>query len=182
MLIWEVAKKYAQALFLSAKEKGLMDKLYEQLGDLGDVVKEDNTLLNFLGAPQVLEDTKISLVREVFSPRVERLVVEFLVVLVDKGRIGFLVEIIDEFRRLVEAEQGLGRITVVTAVPLSDSERSRLIEKMAAKTGLRIVLEEKVDESILGGMIVILYDEIIDGSVRHGLDLVKEQLDKVRVH
>jgi len=182
MLIWEVAKKYAQALFLSAKEKGLLDKLYEQLGDLRDLVEKDNSLLNFLAAPQVLEETKKSMVREVFSGRAEQLVVEFLVVLVDKKRAGFLVEIIDEFRRLVEAEQGLGRITVVTAVPLADGERKRLVEKMAAKTGLQIVLEEKVDASILGGMIVILYDEIIDGSVRHGLNLVKEQLDKVRVH
>ncbi len=182
MLIWEVAKKYAQALFLSAKEKGLLNELYEQLGDLRDLVEKDNSLLNFLAAPQVLEDTKKTLIRKVFSERVERLVVEFLVVLVDKGRVGFLVEIIDEFRRLVEAEQGLGRITVVTAVPLADGERTRLIEKMAAKTGLRIVLEEKVDASILGGMIVILYDEIIDGSVKHGLNLVREQLDKVRVH
>ena len=182
MLIWEVAKKYAQALFLSAKEKGLMDKLYEQLGDLKDLVEEDASLLSFLGAPQVLEESKKSLVREVFSGHVEQLVVEFLVVLVDKGRVGFLVEIIDEFRRLVEAEQGLGRITVITAVPISESERSRLIDKMAAKTGLKIVLEEKVDKSILGGMIVVMYDEIIDGSVRHGLNLVKEQLDKVRVH
>ena len=182
MLIWEVAKKYAQALFLSAKEKGLLDKLYEQLGDLRDLVEKDNSLLNFLAAPQVLEETKKSMVREVFSGRAEQLVVEFLVVLVDKKRAGFLVEIIDEFRRLVEAEQGLGRITVVTAVPLADGERKRLVEKMAATTGLQIVLEEKVDASILGGMIVILYDEIIDGSVRHGLNLVKEQLDKVRVH
>jgi len=182
MLIWEVAKKYAQALFLSAKEKGLLDKLYEQLGDLRDLVSKDNSLLNFLAAPQVLEETKKSMVREVFSGRTEQLVVEFLVVLIDKSRANFLVEIIDEFRRLVEAEQGLGRITVVTAVPMADNERTRLIEKMAAKTGLRIVIEEKVDPSILGGMIVILYDEIIDGSVRHGLDLGKEQLDKVRVH
>ena len=107
--------------------------------------------------------------------------------LADQERMAYNQRAVEQFQESAartqrEAEQGLGRITVVTAVPLADSERTRLIEKMAAKTGLRIVLEEKIDESILGGMIVILYDEIIDGSVRHGLDLVKEQLDKVRVH
>ena len=182
MLIWEVAGKYAQALFLSAKERNLLDKVYEQMRDLKEVVEADRSLLNFLGAPQVLEEAKKSLIRDVFGKRLERLLVEFLVVLVDKGRAGFLVEIIDEYERLVEAENGVGRVTVITAVPLSDAERSRLSEKMAVKTGLKIVLEEKVDPSVIGGMIAILHDEIIDGSVRHGLNLAREQLDKVRVH
>jgi F-type H+-transporting ATPase subunit delta len=182
MLIYEVARKYAQALFLSAQEKKLLDTVYEQLGDLKELMEKDRTLLNFLGAPQVLEATKKEMVRKVFGERIERLLVEFLLVLLDKGRVGFLVEIIDEFERLVEAEQGVGRVTVVTAVALSDSERTRLSERMAAKTGLNIVLEEKVDKSIIGGMIVVLHDEIIDGSVRHGLGLIREQLDKVRVH
>ena len=182
MLIWEVAGKYARALFLSAKERNLLDKIHEQMRDLRDLVRKDRSLLDFLGAPQVLDDAKKSLIREVFGPRIERLLVEFLVVLVDKGRVAFLVEIIDEYERMVEAEKGVGRVTVVTAVPLNDKERTQLSGKMAAKTGLTIVLEEKVDRSILGGMIVVLHDEIIDGSVKHGLNLVRDQLDKVRVH
>jgi F-type H+-transporting ATPase subunit delta len=139
-------------------------------------------MLNFLSAPQVLDETKKSLLRKVFTERIDRLLVEFLVVLVDKNRIGYLPEIIDEYARLVEAEQGVGRVTVVTAVPLNDAERKKLSAKMVAKTGLKIVLEEKVDPAIVGGMIVVLHDEIIDGSIRHGLNLLKEQLEKVRVH
>lgn len=182
MLIWEVAGKYARALFLSARERNLLDTIYEQMRDLRVMVIKDRTMLNFLGAPQILEKAKKDMIREVFSPRVERLLVEFLVLLVDKRRVNFLVEIIDEFERLVEAEKGVGRVTVVTAVPLTDDERSRLSQKMATKTGLKIILEEKVDRSIIGGLIVILHDEIIDGSIRHGLNMVREQLDKVRVH
>ncbi len=182
MLIYEVAGKYARALFLSARERNLLDTIYEQMRDLREVVRRDPRLLEFLSAPQVLESAKKDLVRRVFESRIERLLVEFLVVLVDKRRVGFLVEIVDEFERLVEAERGVGRVTVVTAVPLTEKERTRLTEKMAAKTGLSIVLEEKLDRSIVGGLIVVLHDEIIDGSIRHGLNLVREQLAKVRVH
>ena len=182
MLVWEVAGKYANALFLSANERNRLDSTYEQLNDLGELVRSDKTMLNFLSAPQVLDETKKSLLRKVFTERIDRLLVEFLVVLVDKNRIGYLPEIIDEYARLVEAEQGVGRVTVVTAVPLNDAERKKLSAKMVAKTGLKIVLEEKVDPAIVGGMIVVLHDEIIDGSIRHGLNLLKEQLEKVRVH
>lgn len=182
MLSQEVAKKYASALFMSVKEKDLFDNAYEQFNQLKTLVKKDKSLVNFLSAPQVTDENKKKLIRDVFTSRLERLFVEFLIVLVDKNRINFLVEIIDEFDRLVEAERGIGRATVITALKLNDTERANLITKLAAKTNLEIVLEEKVDPAILGGMIVILHNEIIDGSVRHELDLLEKQLSKVRVH
>ncbi|MFC1475152.1 ATP synthase F1 subunit delta [Candidatus Zixiibacteriota bacterium] len=182
MLSQEVAKKYANALFLSVKEKNLTDVAYEQFNSLKELITKDKTLISFLSAPQVLDENKLALVKYVFTPRIERLFVEFLTVLVDKNRINFLSDIIDEFDRLVEAEKGIGRVTVITAIPLNDSQRALLNQSMTTKTGLKIVLEEKVDPQILGGMIVILHNEIIDGSVRHGLDMIAEKLNKVRVH
>ena len=53
--------------------------------------------------------------------------------------------------------------------------------KLHKKTGLKIELEKKSDPSILGGMIIIMHDEIIDGSVRHGLDLIRDKLERVKV-
>ena len=181
MLAQEVARKYAQALFGAAKEKGLIDKAYEQFNDLKAFIASDSSLLDFLNAPQVLDEQKLALVRNVFRERIEQLFVEFLIMLVEKHRIAFLPEIIDEFTRLVEAEKGIGRATVITATPLNEKEKSDLVTKLTAKTGLKIELEEKVDPDILGGMIVILHNEIIDGSVRRGLDLLEEQLTKVKV-
>lgn len=182
MLSQEVAKKYAKALFLSVKEKNLTDSAYEQFNSLKELIVEDKTLINFLSAPQVLDENKLALVRDVFTPRIERLFVEFLTVLVEKNRINFLEEIIDEFDRLIEAEKGIGRVAVITAIPLDDTQRSQLKEKMVKKTNLKIILEEKVESAIIGGMIIILHNEIIDGSVRHGLELIEEKLNKVRVH
>ncbi len=181
MLAQEIATKYSHALFLSAKEKGLIDKAYDQFKDLKAFIVSDSTLLNFLKAPQVLDEHKLTVVRDVFSNRIERLFVEFLVVLITKHRIAFLPEIIEEFTNLVEAEKGIGRVTVTAAVPLSDAEKNDLVTNLAAKTGLKIKLEEKVDPNILAGLIVTMRDEIIDGSVRRGLNLLEQQLAKVRV-
>jgi len=181
MLAQEVARKYAQALFAAAKEKELIDKAYEQFNDLKAFLASDSTLLTFLKAPEVPEEHKEVLVRNVFRERIEQLFIEFLIVLVEKHRIAFLPEVIDEFTRLVEAEKGIGRATVITATPLNETEKSDLVTKLTAKTDLKIELEEKVDPDILGGMIVILHNEIIDGSVRRGLDLLEEQLVKVKV-
>ncbi|NOY87918.1 MAG: F0F1 ATP synthase subunit delta [FCB group bacterium] len=182
MLSQVVAQRYAHALFLATEEKKLIDVAYEQLNALKRFITEDATMLNFLSAPQILEEDKHALIRKIFTDRLNRLFVEFMIVLVNKHRINYLAEIIDEFIRMVEAKQGLGRVTVITAVALNDDESQKLIEKMAEKTGLNIVLEKKVDPSIIGGMIVVLHDEVIDGSIRHQLEAVDEQLEKVRVH
>ncbi len=182
MLSQEVAKIYANALLLSVVEKGMIDVAYDQFSSLQELIAKDKSLVIFLSAPQVVDENKLSLIRTVFSSRLEKLFVEFLVVLVDKNRVNFLPEIIDEFTRLVEAKRGIGRVSVITAVALLDDERIKLKDKMQKKTNLEIILEEKVDPSIIGGMIIILHNEIIDGSVSHGLNAVEEQLAKVRVH
>lgn len=182
MITQEIARRYAKALFMSTQEKGLIDKAFEQLGDLGKYLDKDGSLLEFLNEPRIPDDAKRKLIRDAFGSRMEPLFVEFMIVLIDKNRIGYLPIIIDEYIRLVEAEKGIGRVTVITSVPLTDLERPTLVEKLAKKTGLTIELEQKIDKTIIAGMILILHNEIIDGSVRHELDMIRDQLRKVRVH
>jgi F-type H+-transporting ATPase subunit delta len=67
-------------------------------------------------------------------------------------------------------------------VPLTADEQAKITARLEQKTGRKIILVSKVDPSTLGGMIVLVEGEIIDGSVRHGLDQIRDQLDKVKVH
>lgn len=182
MLALEVAKKYGTALFLSAKERGLMDRAHEQFLILRQLLARDRSLLNFLGSPRISNEQKQQTVRSVFGDQLEQLFVEFIVVLVEKHRAGYLLEVIDEFIRLVEQERGISRVTVTTAVALTPSEEQSLIKRLAARTGRKIELEKKVDPAIMAGMIVVVDDEIADGSVRRGLDQLQEQLQKMKVH
>ncbi len=181
MLAHQVAKKYSTALFNIVREKGLIDKAYEQFEDLDNLVKTDKSLLRFLLAPHILDRNKVALIKDVFDPRLDPLFVEFLLVLIDKHRVGFLHGIIEEFRELVAEQRGMVVARVTTVKPLNDGQRSALIERLKSKTGKSVELDEKVDPSILGGMIVILGDQIIDGSVRHHLSLLKEELMKLKV-
>ncbi len=182
MLAQEVAKAYAKGLFLSVRERNLGDRAYSELQELRTYLESDPTLLDFLVAPHVLDEHKLALVRDVFTDRVHQLFVELLVVLVKKHRVGHLPGIIDEFVRLVEAKNGVGRATIITAVALTDDEKDKLTARLAARTNLTIQLDPRVDPDIIGGMIVIMHNEIIDGSIRRGIDKVDERLAKVRVH
>lgn len=167
---------------MAARDKQLLDTAYGQMAELKRLIDSDGTLLNFLSAPQVLEEKKRALLESVFASRLERLLVEFLGVLVEKHRVNFLPEIIESFNALVEKEKGISRAMVISTSPLTDSERNKLVERLAAKTKQKILLEQKVDPSLIGGMIVMIGGEIMDGSVRHQLQQLKEQLTNIRVH
>ena len=182
MLAQQVAKKYSVALFDLAAEKGILDTAWDQFGSLGEYLRTDDTFLNFMFAPQVPDQQKEDLVTKAFANKLEKCFFNFLMVLVRKRRVGFLPEIIDELDRLIRAEKGISRATCITVKPITDGERQKLIEELARKTSLKIELEEKIEKSILGGMIIILHNQIIDGSVRHGLDQLKNRLMKVKVH
>lgn len=181
MLAQEIGHKYAHALFMAAKAKNLLTQADEQFLALKQVLAQDRSLQSFLDAPQVPDDRKVALIRTVFGGRMELLFVEFLLVLLDKHRIKFLPDIIDEFDRLVKAEQGIARVTVITAVALSAHEEQTLMARLAARSGLKIELEKKVDSAILGGMIIIMHNQIIDGSIRHGLEQIQDRLGKLKV-
>ncbi len=181
MLAQEVAHKYARALFDSVRSHQTVDAVYGQMDGLKEVVEGDDQLVRFLKSPKVTQKDKRDLLHSALSERVDRVVLEFLDLLVDKKRIAFLPEIIDEFDRMVEAAKGIARVTVITAVALNDTERAAMGEKMQAKTKLEVILEERVDPRIIGGVIAIFHDQIIDGSVRYRLELVEDRLSRARV-
>ncbi len=181
MIDREVAKKYSNALYLASKEKEIVSEVFEQLAHLDKIAHSEKAFLEFLKSPRITEQDKKSFVQNVLQKRVHAIIVQFLNVLLEKNRIRYLREIIDEFNRLVEAERGIGRATVITAAPLAPAEKRDLIEKLSARLNLKVKLEEKIDTKVMGGVIVITHDQIIDGSVRHGLDLIEQSLNKVRV-
>lgn len=182
MIAQEVAKKYAAALFRAARERQLVDQAYEQMGELQKLLAMNRDLISFLTAPQIAERNKQEVIRAVFGGRLEPLFVEFLLVLLRKRRVLFLRDIIDRFIELVEAEKGFLRVTATSVVALNDAERRKLIDRLEKRSGLKVLLEEKVDPEVVGGLVVVLHNQIVDGSIRHGLDLVRQQLVNLRVH
>ncbi len=182
MFAQQVAKKYSTALFELAREKNLIDTAWDQFNALAEYLKKDKTFLNFMAAPQVSEQKKYAVVEKAFSERLDKPFYDFMLVLISKRRINFLPDIIEYLDHLVRTEKSLAKATCISAMPITDVERRKVIEKLQQKTSLKIELEEKIDKSIVGGMIIMLHNQIIDGSIRHGLDELKNRLMKVKVH
>jgi F-type H+-transporting ATPase subunit delta len=177
-----VALKYAKALFDTALESGKLPEVTRDADFLRQLREEDPAFLNFLISPEVLTDQKMEFVKTVFEPRLDPLTVNFIRLLIDKGRIDHLPPMRQEFDRLQEEHQGKLKAQVMTAVPLSGEQESRLKVQLDRITGKNVEIEKQVDPAILGGVVVHLGNKIIDRSLRNGLRQLEESLLRVEIN
>jgi F-type H+-transporting ATPase subunit delta len=158
------ARRFAQAAFEVALAREGLDRWEKDLADV-QVLLSNEDFAALLDAPQVPADVKLDgagrLLRDV-SPRVRN----FVAVLITRGRTRQFAAIFEEFRRLADEQRGTARAEVVTAVPLDDERRGRVAQGLEAIVGKKVVLTERVDPAILGGVVARVGDRLIDGSAR----------------
>ncbi len=182
MIESQVARRYATALFRTAKRTDQVDTILNDLKAIGGLLTKDPNLKNFLEAPQILDQYKRELITTAFKHLVSEALFSFLVLVLDKHRIEYLLAIMKEYERLVKEDQGILQARVITARALDPVFRNRLKDELEKETGKGIEMILKVDSRIIGGIIVILGNKIIDRSIRHQLDELKEEMLALTVH
>jgi F-type H+-transporting ATPase subunit delta len=176
-----IARRYAVALFSAAMKAGLADKVNGDAVSVGALFKENPSLKNFLLSPQVLEATKKDVIRSVLKGKVTELFAEFLILLIDKKRFSSVEEIANGYTHFYERHHGIIDVQAITAVPLDQRLHRKTVETLEQKTGKKVKLNAVVDERIIGGMILILDDKIVDGSIRFRLQKLRRELEAIRV-
>lgn len=177
-----IARRYAQALFRAANRAGNLAEISEDLRNLTAFIArvEGGSLRRYLESPRGLE-AKRALLHRAFEGRVSAMTFAFLELLLDKKRLTYLPDIIGRFQEYLRQQQGIVRAEVRTAMPLDPDQLERLRTRLARLTGKTIMIAGRVDPDILGGVVVTYENQIIDGSVRRGLDDLRETLLKARV-
>jgi F-type H+-transporting ATPase subunit delta len=176
-----VAGRYAQALFLLTERRKETVAALEELKGLREVLAGGTPAALFLGAPQIrLPDKRQALARSL-EGRVGRAVAAFLDLLLRKKRLDLLEAITDQYEALVERSQGIRRAHVVSAQPLVELERRRLLQALEGYTKSRVKLTAEVDPSVLGGALVRIGDRVIDRSARTLLRAMADRLQQTSV-
>jgi F-type H+-transporting ATPase subunit delta len=181
MLNSQLASRYAQALYELAAEQQELDAVEEQLGFVEETLGSAPELASLLYHPQVPVEAKKDTVVKVFGPQTNAHVRNFLMLLIDKRRETALPAIVKEYKALADAARNIAAAEITTAMPLSDSQRQALSAKLSAVTGKRVTLQTKVDQRIVGGVIVKIGDKLIDGSVVRQLAMLEATLLKTEV-
>ncbi|WP_297953052.1 F0F1 ATP synthase subunit delta [uncultured Lactobacillus sp.] len=172
----EIAARYSIALFGFAQDKNALDTVYEEMLELKKAVKANPRVISVLSDPILSSKDKkefLTAIEQNFSAEVQ----DFLNLLLEYNRFADLIEIIDRFVLLYDNEKKIASGVATTAVKLDDDQLKRLGESFAKKYSLNAVrLENKVDPSILGGVVLQVKDRVIDGSVKNKLKKIRAQI------
>ena len=166
---------YARALFEAAREGGRLEPVREQLEQIVAAASEVPELRELLRNPQLDPRTRAAALEDVLSGG-DELLRNFLLVLADKGRIGALEEIAQEFERLVSEEEGILTAELTTAVELSDEDERRLLKQIEEASGRKVEATRQVDPSLIGGIVLQVGSHRLDASVRGRLERLRRSL------
>jgi F-type H+-transporting ATPase subunit delta len=171
------AKRYAKALFMAAKEVGSTVEVARELDALVTAITEHADVRDVLGRPWIKADDRRAIAKAVAASNgAGRLVQNFAGLVADRGRADHLVEIAAAYRALVDEELGQVRAQLSSAVPLSDSDKRELESRLQRVLGKRILLEERVDRTLLGGFIAQIGSLVLDASLDGQLATMHERL------
>jgi ATP synthase F1 delta subunit len=164
-LIAEVGRLYAEAMLHVAEEKGQSEALLEELDGLVAYMDGHPEFERFLTSPLIEEGPHGEVLEKAFRGKASDLLVDSLLVINRKGRLASVRAIALAYRAALRDLRGWVDVRVRTAVPLTPELRARLTEVLAAFTGRRPTLVEKVDPGVIGGLVVQVEGRKIDASV-----------------
>ena len=173
-----VARRYAQALYAQAEEAGVVEQVDADVEAIRQSLEDSRDLVLFFQSPAIARAKKTSVIEALFGDRVQPTTMQFLKLLVDKKREDIFPSIVDAYRALRDQQQNITEATVRTAQPLGSAEERQLREALEAMTGSRIRLQVRHDDSLMGGLLIRIGDTVYDGSVRHQLETLREQLER----
>jgi F-type H+-transporting ATPase subunit delta len=168
------SKRYAQAAFEIALEAGELERWQS---DLQKVVRavSDQEFTAALENPKVHFSEKSKLLSGQIK-ELNPLLLNLLLILINKSRLGMVGEIEEEYRRLVNGHHGMEIAEVTTAVPLSKEEEEKLAGRLGQMVGKKVEIRAQVDPGLIGGFVARIGGRLLDGSVRSRLAALKKEM------
>jgi F-type H+-transporting ATPase subunit delta len=182
MELHPVARRYARALFDAAHAREQLDPVGADLEAVAAFLNTDLEARRLLRSSPISTGERQELAARLFGGRIQPLVLELLQLLLEKKRFELLGEVAADFRERHEREQGIVRIEVLSAVALTEDAARRLERALARKTGRRVKLEPRVEPRLIGGLRVLIGDQVIERSVRRSLEAMRQTLYEAAVH
>jgi F-type H+-transporting ATPase subunit delta len=174
----QLGEIYATALIGLGQKRGLTPTWIEQLAAVIDVLDAVPKLKALLQSPGIAVGEKVAVLKKAFVKKVDNDLLNFLTVVLSKGRFDCLSAIRGAAVRQFDELSGRVRGTITTALEIDEQVRQRVEGQLATKFGKTIQLASRVDPSIIGGIVVRIGDTVYDASVRNRLNQVRTKAIK----
>lgn len=173
--ISQTAKTYADALIETNQSN---DDILKDLETVSQIIENSNDLKTVLNTPAVPVEQKIEIINDIFKSQVSQNILNFLKILAEKKRFNEFEEIFQAFKNKFDKIQGIKRVTVISAIELSDEYKTRITDKLKEKLKKNIYADWQVDSEIIGGLIIRIDDNVINTSIQNKLENLSKNIIK----
>lgn len=174
-MISKAARRYASAYLQTVLELDKLEDAKKDMELIHSVIANSRDLQLFLKSPIVRSDKKMSALTEIFESQVGDEAMHLITLLVKKKREALLQAISKGVLNLYNIEKNIIEVDVKTAYNLTKNQEKILLQSLEKRTGKNVKMDLRVDESILGGVVIKIDDTVIDDSVKHKISQLKNQ-------
>ena len=179
MLVNKVSSRYAKSLISLAMEQGVLENVRQDMEVIANICLESKELVVVLKSPVIKTHKKEAILKAIFGATLSKMTNDFIDILVRKGRERHLPGIAQAFVEHYDRQKGIAKADITTAVALDDETRAAIKDLVSSMGNHNeIVLNEKVNEEIIGGFIARLDDKQVDASVTRRLEELKKELNE----
>lgn len=176
----EVASRYAAAIVSIAKDENKLEQYKLAILDVEALFESNPELLKFLKSYFVKASEKYSVIEGILSKyRLENLN-NFIKLLVEKHQIHNYKNIAKEVTKGINFELDIYEGFVYSTEPLTDDKVKEIADAISKKLNRKVELKNKIDSRLIGGVKVVVHDHVFDGSLKHKLETMKENLKERR--
>ena len=175
----DISKRYAKALFELSESAGTTEAVLSDLQSLAASLDEEGKAFRVLLAPILSDEEKNEFIKMSFSKGLEsEEVVDFLHLLVEKERMGYIFEIITAYQEYCDNKNSVVRGTVRTRMKLEDSERAQVEETISKRLGKKALFQYKEDPEVIGGLVAEVGSYLFDGSLESQIRMLNDDLTR----
>lgn len=172
-----VAKRYAKALFEVAFEEKRTLEVEEELKALVTALASDPDLTRFIGTPKISGEDKLAVLKTALEGKLSGTVINTLELLVQRGRMSILNDLLDSYIKIEGESLGLADATVYSTYELDETELKAVAEEFSTLSGKKIRVTNVIDKSLLGGLKVLIGDTLYDGSLSGKLERLEKSFN-----
>ena len=176
MIANTIARRYAEAIFKASSKFDCLEEVYNDLNELANEMEISQEFRYFMLTPRIKKSRKKELITELFKEKFSDVTIHFLFVLIDKRRQEYLKRINNYFKVLYDRYHQRMEITAVSTLALTEEEKSKLKQTLEKITGKIISIVNKIDPSILGGLIIKIENKIFNNSIKGHLENLRKEM------
>ncbi len=176
-----IARVYGSSLFDLALEEGTQQEMYEQLGQIRTLFRENPDYVRLLSEPSIALKQRCEMIDEAFGEGARKYLINFIKLLCERGYLREFAGCCEEFERRYFEANHITRAVASSAVELDEAQQKALKDKLEKMTGKTVHLKVVTDPSLIGGLRVEIDGKLLDGTVKSRMTDLSRKIEQVTV-